>query len=145
MRPFSFNPHDIDANLALDMASSLGASPLHVSPVYSQPNVNPNPANYQAGQFAPNLEANHTPEDSPNPSVTLLNHSVSHPHPPTGLMELSPHPLPARQSELQSHYFNDTYKRMQQNPLPTSTRHKPSGDNGHERDIARKKPLVDLT
>lgn len=158
MRPSAFNPHDIDVNLALDTSSSsFGASPHapHISPVYSQPNLNPSPVNYQAGQFSPTLEVNHTPEGSPNHNVAMPNHSMPHHYLPTGPMQFSPPlPLPARQSELQSHYFNATYMRMQQDPFPTSKRHKPSDDyddghgdqpDGHEQEIARPKPLVDPT
>lgn len=155
----SFIPRDVDVNLALDTSSppSLGASPhsAHISPAYAQPSLNPlepNHANYQAGQYSANFETHHTPESSPNPNVAMSNHSLPHSYLPTGPMQFSPPlPLPPRQSELQSHYFNAQYMRPQQDSLQTSKRSKPNDDyddgqgdqlDGPEQEAARPKPLV---
>ncbi|KAH0832961.1 hypothetical protein J3R83DRAFT_11937 [Lanmaoa asiatica] len=126
MRTSPFNPLDADVNLALDTSSSSFATSSHiarVSPVYNQPNLN-------ASQFGASLEPDHTPEGSPNPNTAVTSHSTSHSYLPAGPMQFAtPLPLPSRQSEFQTHYFNAPNLRMQQDSHPNQKRSKPSDDH----------------
>lgn len=153
MRSSSFNPLDVDVNFALDTSpSSFGGSPhsAHLPSIYNQPSLNaldPNQSNYQ---FGPNLEVIHTPEASPNPNSAMTNQQLSQSYLPTGPMQFAtPLPLPSRQSELQSHYFNVPYMRPQQDSFQSAKRAKPSDDyedtqgdqlDAQEQEAARPKP-----
>lgn len=159
MRTPSFNPHEVDVNLALDTSSSsfsASSHSAHASPGYNQSNLNPlelNQANYQAGQFGAGLESSHTPEGSPTSNPAVTNHSTSHSYLPAGPMQFpTALPLPPRQSELQAHYFNATCMRPQPDPLPSSKRPKTGDDyddsqgeryDAQEQEAAKPKPSVD--
>ena len=133
MRTSSFNSLDPNHHLALDTSSSSFGASSHsarISPVYNQPSLNalePNQTKYQANQFAPGLEPNHSPEVSPTPRPIVSNHPSSHSYAPAGPIQFpGALPLPSRQSELQSRYFNTLYMTPQSDSLKTQKRPRPN-------------------
>ncbi|KAG8213378.1 hypothetical protein J3R82DRAFT_11872 [Butyriboletus roseoflavus] len=119
MRTSSFNTLGADHNLAVDTSSSSFGASSHVSPVYNQ-------AKYQASQFGPGLEPNHTPEASSTPRAVVTNHPTSHSYYSPDPMQFSVAlPLPPRSSELQARYYNATYMHQQSDSLQTPKRPRP--------------------